>query len=631
MKKFLLFLLITSGILSSNDTLEIGDDFLATLDEASEIATKTKLNIDDTPSFVTVLHSSKLKKLGIVNVFQALGLVPGVQLKREASGVPVVVFRGLDEKGEVKLMVDGVVINNNYRGSSYYYLDFPLEMIDRIEVIRGAGSTLYGSNAMSGVINIITNGSQKDNANSAFVGAGSYGKLQGGALVSTKIKDIKFALDAYYQKSEKTIFIEPNTSLLTGDSDRHLEDYSVGLNISDEYFEFLGRIKESDIGNAYGILGVLDTQREKYNNKNRSLFTQFSYKNNFDRNNKLSFQVGYNNYKQLAKAEHGIIRSIDADYEESSYFTQLDFTSNYFSNNKLLIGARYESADTDKSSWSIASGAIAPISNPNFSRKITALYFEDTYNATKDFDISAGLRYDNYSDIGDNYSPNLGLVYRLTKEIKLKARYSDAFRAPSWVELTSNPNLKPEKSYGFEAGTIFEPNSQNLLRVNFYLYEVKDMIKKDLITRKYVQNAQNEFYGAELEYIYSPTNQLEVDFLASYVKAKDNKARHKDLAGIANVLASTFLTYETDSGFIFGSLLKYVSKSSREETDTRPDMDDSFVFDQTISYIYKDFTASLILKDLFDTHTYYALPKNSYMQDFDDGGRNLLLKLSLEF
>ena len=151
---FIFTLLVTS--LFANENLKLEEDFLSSLDEVSEIATKTKLNIDDTPSFVSVLRSEKLKKLGIENVFQALSLVPGVQLKRETSGVPVVVFRGVTQKGEVKLMVDGVTINNSYRGSIYHYLDFPIEMVERIEVIRGAGSVLYGSGAISGVVNIIT-------------------------------------------------------------------------------------------------------------------------------------------------------------------------------------------------------------------------------------------------------------------------------------------------------------------------------------------------------------------------------------------------------------------------------------------------------------------------------------------
>ncbi len=629
MKNYLLISLLTFSILSSNDSLDIGDDFLQSLDEVSEIATKTKLNIDDAPSFVTVLHSEKLKKLGVENVFEALGLVPGVQLKKELSGVPVVIFRGVSQKGEVKLMIDGVTINNSYRGSIYYYLDFPIEMVKRIEVIRGTGSVLYGSNAISGVVNIITNSSQKDSKNKVFISGGTYDYYKGGALVSTNIGDVKFALDTYYQKNDKTVSVGSNPSGMSGDSDRHLKDYSVGINISDEHFSLLGRVKKSEIGNAYGIFSKLDADKNKYDNANNSYFTQLSYKDSVSKNNKVTVLAGYNRYGQKVAAAHSALGDLNSDYIEESYFFDTNFISTSIKDNELLVGLKYESNNELQNDWE-ENGIEKPnrIVGSDFSREIKSIYLNDKYSASSNFDISAGLRYDNYSDFGDAYSPNIGLVYRLNKQIKLKALYSHAFRTPSWVELTSNSELEAEKANSIEAGIVFKQNQQNVLRVNFYATQINDMIAKDA-TRKYVQDSKNEFLGSELEYIFSPNNQTELNFLASYIDAKDEDGN--TLVGVANILASTSLTYELSSGINFGSLLKYVSGSKRSTTDSRENMKDSLIFDQTISYTHKDFTASLVLKDLFDAGTYYALPKNSYEKDFDDEGRVIILKANLEF
>ena len=629
MKKTSISFLLMLSTLFANDDLLLEDDFLQSLEEVSEIATKTKLNIDDTPSFVTVLHSQKLKKLGIVNVFEALGLVPGVQLKKEKSGVPVVVFRGVTQKGEVKLMIDGVTINNAYRGSIYYYLDFPIEMIKRIEVIRGAGSILYGSNAMSGVINIITNNSQKDSKNRVFVAAGSYSSKKVGTLISTNINDIRISIDAYNQQNDKSIFVESNPSGLSGDSDRHLKDYSAGITISNEQFSLLARIKKSDIGNAYGILSGFDDEKNKFYNKNKSILTQLSYNNNLNTENKLSAFIGYNEYSQIAEGKHPTAPVIiDSDYKEKTYFSELNLLSTSFKDNKLLIGMKYEYNKELKNGWLVNSNPSAnPIVSSNFSRKITSIYLNDNYSLLSNLELSAGIRYDHYSDFGDAYSPNLGLVYRLNEEIRFKALYSHAFRAPSWVELTSNPNLEAEKSNSIEAGVIFKQNQQNTLRLNFYTSKIEDMITKPAST--YIQNSHNHFLGSELEYIYLANNQTEINFLASYVKAEDENGN--DLTDVANILASASLTYELDSGITFGSLLKYVSSSNRSSNDTRDQIAQSFIFDQTISYTYKDFTTSLVLKDLFDAGTYYALPQNSYAKDFDDGGRTIMLNASLEF
>jgi len=627
MKKLIMIPLLISNILAT-DEFNIGDDFLSSLDEVSEIATKTKLNIDDTPSFVTVLHSDKLQKLGIENIFEALNLVPGVELKKELTGVPVIIFRGVTQKSEVKLMIDGVTINNSYRGSIYYFLDFPIEIIDRIEVIRGAGSVLYGSGAISGVINIITKSSEKSAKNLIFTNI-SDSKNGIGALVSTNIANFKLSLDTYYQKSDKTIFIGKNISGQTGDTDRHLKDYSVGINLSDDYFTFLGRIKKSNIGTAYGFLGVLDTNLNNYNVQNDSIFTQLSYKNNLNKDNKITLLSGFHAYKQCANIQHLKPAIFNTNYKEKSFYSEMNLFSTSITNNELLAGLKYESSETVTSEWFFDTVPYTPISDSTLSRETYSFYLNDKYSISPNFDLSAGFRYDNYSDFGNSYSPNIGLVYRVSEKIKLKALYSNAFRAPSWIELTSNANLQAESSDSIETGVVFKHYQNNVIRVNFYASKINHMITKNPATKKYIQNSENNFLGTELEYIYSPTSQLELNLFTSYIKATDDNS--DDLTNIANILISSSLTYELESGFTFGSLVKYVSSSKRSIDDTREDMDSSIILNQTISYSFKDFTASLIVKDLFNSGKYYALEKNSYETDFDDDGRAIMLKASLEF
>jgi len=629
MRYIFTFLFLLSFIALAED-IEFETDFLQSLDEVSEIATKTKLNIDDTPSFVTVLRHDKLKKLGVSNLFEALSLVPGVQLQKELSGVPVIVFRGVTQKGEVKLMVDGVTINNSYRGSIYYYLDFPIDMIERVEIIRGAGSVLYGSNAISGVINIITKISQDITKNSLYVASGTYKNNKIGTILSTHINNIKISADAYLQKNHKTISVKENPSNQSGDSDRHLNDYSVGINISDEHLSLMGRIKKSNIGNAYGIFGVLDKSFNDYYNENRSIISELAYKQDLNPQNSLKISAGYTNYRQLVEVAHPSSAIIESNYEEQAYFGEFNILSKSIKDNRLLAGARFERFDEIKNSWHVNGvSSLNPIVNSNFNRDVCSVYLNDEYTLKQDTDISIGFRYDYYSDFKDSFSPNLGFVYKLDDKIKLKAQYSHSFRAPSWVELTSNDTLKAEKSDSIETGIIFKNSLQNILRINFYATKIDDMITKDPITRKYIQKTKNTFYGAELEYIYTPTNNTELNLIAGYVDAKDNN--NDTLANVANILASTSFTFETSSGFVFGSLLKYVSSSKRAKSDNRNEISESFIFNQTISYNYKDFTASAVLNDLFDANTYYALAPNTYMKDFDNGGRSFILNLSLEF
>lgn len=617
--KYLLPLLLISSLLLSNEELSFEDDFLQSLEDVSEIATKSKLNIDDSPSFVTVLHSDKLQKLGIDNVFEALAQVPGVQLKREATGVAVVTFRGVPQKGEVKLMVDGVIINNTYRGSIYHYLDFPIEMVERIEVIRGAGSVLYGSGAISGVVNIITKSAGSENQNSVFVSGGKYDYYKGGAVVSSKIGDVKIAVDAYYQENQKEI----------ESTDRHLKDYSVGLKISDEYFALITRLKQSDIGNVDGVLGVPDLKQDKYDNINESFFTQLSYKNNLGKDSEIEILGGYSKYAQRIDATHPTFGDVKSKYHENSYYGQIDLKSNLITNNELLLGLKYESSKVRDSQWTWAvPNALLPEYNvtPDSTRDITSLYLNDKYSVNADLDISAGLRYENYSDFGDTFSPTLGLVYRVTTHWRVKALYAQAFRAPSWVELTSNADLKAETSDSFEAGVIYKKNQNSVIRLNVYKTRIHDLITKNAT---YTQTQYADFIGTELDYLFIPNNQLELNFFASYVQAKDKDG--EDIADVANVLATASGVYALDFGLSFGGLFKYVGSSRRSNGDIRENMASNIIVDGTISYIFEDITASLIIKDFFDKGTHYALPTSSTNNDFYDGGRTALLKASWEF
>jgi len=620
MTRFFSSFLFLSAIVLANNEFDLDDDFLNSLDEVSEIATKSKLNIDDSPSFISVLENKKLEKLGINNVFEALSLIPGVELQREVSGVPVVVFRGIKQKGEVKLMFNGITINNSYRGSIYHYLDFPVELIKRIEIIRGAGSVLYGSGAISGVINIITNSAEKSSKNKIFASVGTYNNYQGGAFLSTNIDSFKITIDSYYQEHEKTI-----ETPLKQESDRHLTNLSLGLNINYDNFSFLSRIKKSDMGNAYGIFSSVDQSSKNFYNKNTSLLTQLSYTKNITQENKINVLTSYTTYNQSVEANYKNIATIDANYKEDTYLFQADVISTSIKDNQLLIGTNYELANTLESTLS----SLSPISDPTLKRKTLSFYLNNQYSLSESLDISTGLRYDNYSDFGDSYSPNLGLVYRLNEKIKLKALYSEAFRAPSWVELTSNENLLAESSHSIETGIIFKQNLHNLIRINFYATLLHDMITKDINTNKYIQNSKNEFIGSELEYIYAPNNKMELNLFASYIDASDDNG--DDLIDIANILLKTSFYYELDNGISFGSLVKYASSPKRELDDTRARLSDSFLFDQTISYSYKNIVASFIVKDLFNSKRFYSLPKNDDNLDFDDGGRTFMLKTSMSF
>ena len=129
-------------------------------DNVTEIATKTKLNADYVPGMVTVLRGEDLEARGYQTVWEALELVNGIETSVSGTGLRQILIRGVGRtlgSGNIKFFLDGLPINSTFLAGAHQALEFPVELIDRIEVIRGPGSAIYGEFAFTGVINVITN------------------------------------------------------------------------------------------------------------------------------------------------------------------------------------------------------------------------------------------------------------------------------------------------------------------------------------------------------------------------------------------------------------------------------------------------------------------------------------------
>ena len=172
-------------------------ELLSVLEEETEVATKTKMNADYVPGIVTVLHGDDMEVLGVRTVWEALGFVPGVEIKINTLGRPMVVVRGISgtrHTGHVKLMVDSVGANPSFRGANDALLMIPIEQVERIEVIRGSGSSLYGEFSYTGVVNIIT----RKEGTRLYGSAAKFDTYGAGGLYShaNAEKDLKISINA---------------------------------------------------------------------------------------------------------------------------------------------------------------------------------------------------------------------------------------------------------------------------------------------------------------------------------------------------------------------------------------------------------------------------------------------------
>src|ERR1043166_2434157 len=139
-------------------------ELLSIVQQETAVATKTRLNSDYVPGIVTVLEGDELEALGVRTAGEALGLVPGIQDTRDNRGSDLALVRALDfpfNVGNVQVLVNSIAMARSDGGINTSALQIPVEQIERIEVIRGPGSVIYGDFAFMGLGNIIT---RKDGA-----------------------------------------------------------------------------------------------------------------------------------------------------------------------------------------------------------------------------------------------------------------------------------------------------------------------------------------------------------------------------------------------------------------------------------------------------------------------------------
>lgn len=619
------------------------------IEESSNIAAEAKLNIDFIPAFVTVLHHDELSRLGIDTVFEAMALVPGVELFMEATGAKQLIFRGVKEKGKVKLLIDGIDINNNFRGSVYYYYDFPIELVDRIEVIRGPGAVLYGSGAMSGVVNIVTKSADESSHSNVFGSLSSHDTYKGGMLLSNNINDRwHLALDGYYTRGDKEIDAGPDKKGAFGESDESVKDYSVGLSARDNHLQFISRFKRSQDGIAFGGKYYnFVPNSDKKGIISTTFLTELQYVNQLLPKIDYKLKAGYSYYNQDLEARafrtpagYGMYR---VDYSEDKLYADLSLLAE-ISSHEIIGGVRFADNQQDKGEFktyieSQPEHLLMPdqIIKPDRSRQVYSLYFNDNFQLNDALEFSFGLRYDFYSEIDDTFNPRLGLVYRLNDELNFKAMYSRAYRVPSWIELYINVptpcveknDLDAETSDTIELGLVFNSGTNKRLGFNVYWSQLSDLIVYSPADVSYTQGGRQTFWGGEFFLNHSPAAGTEVELGLSYVYGMDEE--EEKLPDIAGWMGNFSLMHTFAFALTSTTRLRFVSDRHRASGDDRDNLDGYIIIDETLSRHYRNFTFIAGVKNIFNHDVRFPAPANSFEDDYPRDGRTFIFKISCEF
>src|SRR3989339_1316782 len=532
--------------------------------EEVAIATRHETKISKAPGIVTVITTEEIKNLGYRTFVEVLRTIPGFEiLKSGDTGVVVPAVRGITSSNKVRLMLNGHFVNSPFTGSAFgRFDDFPVENIKKIEIIRGPGSAMYGENAFTAVINIITKDAKDIDGVKVSSGYGSfdtydeniifgktYGKVSVSGMVHYRQSD---GFDGIVESDNQTridnslsSFGFSRSSQAPGRVEDGRQEFDLNLKTTykDVYFEgwysnrdrgpFIGPQyalnDESDVESNYvfGEVGYQKTFEERFTLKPRVYYDQFdnnTYIESFSEGVTLPLDTdGDGNYDKLNTYPDGFIGN--GKVIQKIVGTEIPFDYELFDGNTITLGLEYRLINqTNVGFWNnfdLATlsplDSIQDVSDTNpwikeATRRIWSVYLQDTWDITDTINLTLGARHDHYSDFGGATSPRSGLTWSFMKDASLKLLYGEAFRAPNFVEMFTtnqpairgNEDLDPETIRTYEVGVRYRFNKYVTSGINYFFNDIKDLIVLSTVeyaqdTSRYENFGDAHVHGVEME------------------------------------------------------------------------------------------------------------------------------------
>lgn len=416
----------------------------------------------DIPAATEIYDQEKIEKLGANNVMEVVKNIPGFTLTASPTGNTYIGFRGI-AKDNVAILVNGIPLNQD---GNYDLESISADIIDRIEVVKGGATVLYGSNASAGVINIITN--KKAAKNKVLIGFGDKNKFKGAVNVATD----KLQLSYSRQQSKDRGFVYKNSgasNYYTGDK---LEKDSLNLQyaISDNLsLQYMYSKKVSDCSKSVnGVYKPGFHSDIKYN------FGQLRYVNDdlqatvFFRNRDWKFNT----------STHQKGHNYGADLQDKFKL----------GNTMLTVGANYENENT-KNSNNIEAAK----------RDSAAVFFMTETEVSDKSKIFLGAREAYVEESGSKFCPQFQVMHSLGTDDNIYLNVNRSMRAPhvneQWGTSTQlmNPDLKAENGWNYEFGWKKKLAADELFKVNLYHMDINDRIYSQ---RNYNGSGKSMFLNA---------------------------------------------------------------------------------------------------------------------------------------
>lgn len=498
-----------------------------TLDPMVITATRSEKRDVDVPASTTILSTQDLKNTGAQNLQVALGRVPGLIYKTFAPGggamgtmANEIAIRGVSNGTLV--MLNGTPMN--LRGK--YFLDaIPVESVERVEIVKGGGSVLYGSEAMGGVINIIT---KKEFSNSVSVGYGNYGQQKYSATVGAGDLNIGYTLEKWgdvdtisrsHDKGDK------HTDM-TGSEKRNLFlNYKLNDNLNFLYNYYETNVRyDTWFDDAYKSVpkgGALQQNREYVTKQNlvQLNYNDGSIKGNLYYNQNKLMADGFTNYKTNGSYSGTVY---DTDEKNRTYGADLQKEWKLNSKAQLILGGSYQNEFYDNYGTQLTDRHIYSVYGQydhKFDEKNEFIF------GARETWTTAGYRDQNY----DNFSMSGQYLYKLTENDSIYASVQQSFIMPTFSQMygaseqaISNPDLKPQKGTNYEIG-YKKVTDTHSWKAAIYHIDITDNITATWETDKSEYQYTNEDFkntGVELSCDITGSNGFSYNWGVNYMDPK---------------------------------------------------------------------------------------------------------------
>ncbi|MDY6951149.1 MAG: TonB-dependent receptor [Thermodesulfobacteriota bacterium] len=561
---------------------EISGLFAMSLEELMEMevttASKRAEKVHDAPGIVTVITAKEIEQFGAVNLMDVLERVPHFYpIDSFMYRQNTVSVRGIASSHHNKntlVLINGRPARDSLEGGVDFpiFQAFPLEVIDRIEVIRGPGSVLYGTNAFTGVINIVT----KKGKDSEFQASADYGTFHtayssmagGTAAGDLRIYGGLKYLDSDGWKYEAVGEPPPGPSgppptHLQGDYDEAQLGGLLSMGYKDLTLDAFYAKSEQTIVGPIGIPPLGPYEYDK-------LFLDVGYTHNIRENWDVSVNGTYNMRRSGFPYPTGERAGKDVDTDDYLFeaTTRLQPKEKW---NLIAGGTVYY--QTGVNTLLNPQPGQDPDQIPSYSNVWYSSYLQADYLLTNTLKCIVGVQANKVENQNWDFVPRLGAIAQFTDKLGAKLLYGEAYRSPYAVEtdldapgaLIGNPDLEAEQIRTFDAQIFYHSEKCQLALTGFHS-QLNDLITKvpyadPSYRTTFANKGRLTAYGAELEGKYRLSSKLYILGSISYQKNEDDDDV-EDATHMPNWAVKTGMSCEPIPGVSLGVFNSYYSKPS---------------------------------------------------------------------